>query len=252
MKITNENKRFMKTFSVLSIALMLTLAVPAIPLSYGGVIQCTEPPSDMISWWTGDVDATDFLGNNDGTPMGDTAFVPGIVGQAFSFDGDGDYVEVGNDASLNPAEFSVDAWIFIDEYGFYPSIVSKGNVGNHAETFALYISIDGSLSFILNSDGTNVGRTILTGPVVPLDEWHHVAATFDGSTMRIYLDGTLVGSSAHTGINILDVPLLIGKSDRTPSTYSDSFFEGLIDEVEFFDRALEQPEIQDQQPVESE
>jgi len=50
-------------------------------------MPCMSAPIDLVSWWPGDEDAKDVVGDNDGTLQNGTTLVPGIVGQAFSFDG---------------------------------------------------------------------------------------------------------------------------------------------------------------------
>ena len=55
-----------------------------------------------MSWWPGKENAQDVIGPNDGTLQGGTTFAPGMVGQAFSFDGIDDHVLVPDDPSLNP------------------------------------------------------------------------------------------------------------------------------------------------------
>ena len=49
-----------------------------------------EPPAGLISWWPGDGDPYDYEGPNHGELIGDTTYAPGVVGDAFSFDGDQD------------------------------------------------------------------------------------------------------------------------------------------------------------------
>jgi hypothetical protein len=69
----------------------------------------------LVSWWPGEGDANDIVGNNDGTPVGGTTFAPGIVGQASSFDGMDDVVEVPDAPGLSfntNSPLSVDLWAF--------------------------------------------------------------------------------------------------------------------------------------------
>ena len=76
---------------------------------------CTPAPSGLVSWWGGDNNALDIIGTNNGALHGDATYAAGKVGQAFSFDGSGDYVSIPDQPSLNPtAAITVDAWIFSD------------------------------------------------------------------------------------------------------------------------------------------
>ena len=212
-------------------------------------------PSSLAGLWHLDQDsgvtAVDSSGNDDdGTLVGATFTQTAKFGEhAVRFNGIDNFISVPDgDMSLNPAlAMTAEAWIRITAYGFYPSVISKGNVGNYAESYALFVDPSGILSFLVNTDGTSAGRgLVITGPAIPLNTWVHVAGTYDGTTVKSYLNGVLVGGVAHTGtINQLTDSVLIGKSDRTstPSPYPDSFFNGEIDEVRIWSRALGANEV---------
>ena len=81
----------------------------------------------------------------------------------------------------------------------------------------------------------------MSGPTAnPVNAWTHVALTYDGATLRLFVNGTQVASRATTGaIQTTDNPLWIGGN----SPYGE-YFTGLIDEVRVYNRALTQAEIQ--------
>src|SRR5262249_34489261 len=80
---------------------------------------------------------------------------------------------------------------------------------------------------------------VVTHQNLPLNTWTHLAGTFDGSTIRFYINGTLAGTLAATSLGPTnDASLRIGTSGTCDG------FGGLIDEVELFNRALSQSEIQ--------
>jgi arabinan endo-1,5-alpha-L-arabinosidase len=165
---------------------------------------------------------------------------------AYRFDGKDNYIEIMHAPSLNPTEgISLAAWILVRQRGFYPAVVNKGNVGNYDESYALYLIPDGRLGCLLNRDGTSGGRTANeSGPTIPLNTWTHVACTYDGETIRTYINGDQVSSKLHTGgIFITSNPVLIGKSERLSSNYPTTFFDGSIDEVEIYSRSLLPEEI---------
>src|SRR4051812_262251 len=66
------------------------------------LLAADPAPSGLVAWWTGDGNALDALGGNNGLLEGGTGFAPGKVGQAFSLDGIDDRVRVPNSAALNP------------------------------------------------------------------------------------------------------------------------------------------------------
>ena len=84
--------------------------------------------------------------------------------------------------------------------------------------------------------------TVISTTLVEDGNWHHVACTYDGAIVKVYVNGNLEGSVAYTdGIGATNEPLLIG---RDPYTAPARDFTGLIDEVEIFNRALTQSELQ--------
>lgn len=208
---------------------------------------CVQPPAGLVSWWPGDGDANDIADRNNGTLQNGATFAAGFVGQAFSLDGLDDFIRVSDAANLRiTGEITLDAWVFIKQYpSVGPGFVSKGNFGNFVESYVIGIEPAGTFAFVLNRDGTPGGRTLVRGPVIPLNTWTHVAGTYDGTTMHIYTNGIEVGSASHGGgIFVVPDPVLIGTADRTGTGFPATFVNGLIDEVEIYNRALAGEEIQ--------
>ena len=88
--------------------------------------SCVSPPQSMISWWPGDANANDIMDGNDGSLINGATFTTGMVGQAFSFDGVDDYVEVPDNPSLNITEkITIDAWINVSDIITPHVILSK-------------------------------------------------------------------------------------------------------------------------------
>src|SRR5438105_9651082 len=82
--------------AILSCLLASAAVLGLLPTNQAVEQTCAPPPPDIVSWWPGDGDANDIQGNNDGTLQNGATFAAGLVGQAFSFDGVNDYVEVQN------------------------------------------------------------------------------------------------------------------------------------------------------------
>ena len=80
---------------------------------------CVQPPSGLVSWWPGDGHAGDVISDNHGLLLplvGGATFVPGMVGQAFSFDGVNDFVSIadpgpGSALDLVNTDFTIDFWL---------------------------------------------------------------------------------------------------------------------------------------------
>jgi hypothetical protein len=192
---------------------------------------CTPPPVGIVSWWTGDGDFSDLRGGNHGAPVGSIPFVPGEVAQAFSVANTLSWVGVPNAPSLQlVAAMTMEAWIYPHSLG-----------GRVVDKITAYTG-DG---YLLDTYQGNVriisGLQILSGTVqIPLEQWSHVAGTFDSAKQVVYLNGEIVGSqAAYMPIPVNSLPLQIGADSQGRSN-----FDGIIDEVTLYDRALAQSEIQ--------
>jgi hypothetical protein len=211
---------------------------------------CVSPPPNMLAWLPGDGNANDIAGTNNGTLVGGAAFGLGEVGQAFSFTGGGSAMRLPQAAlRQNFTAFTVDAWIFPTTSGHATSPASYGLTifsNTDGGGFALRVK-DGSLQADVRTQGTSVFQTF--GPPVPLNTWSHVAMTYDGSNLRMYLNGQLVGSApAGGGIstngNANTCPMIGNEPDGCNVQQSGFGFVGSIDELEVFGRALQPAEIQ--------
>ena len=87
---------------------------------------CIAAPTNLISWWRAEDFAVDQVSGNHGTLVGNATFGPGLVGQGFVFDGSGDFVSLGNPATLQSQDFTIEAWI----QRASPSIVSSSATGS--------------------------------------------------------------------------------------------------------------------------
>jgi uncharacterized repeat protein (TIGR01451 family) len=202
---------------------------------------CVPPPPDLVSWWPGDGNANDIGDGNDGTPQNGATFAPGMVGQAFSFDGVDDVVVVPDSPNLNfnPASpITVDLWAFRTGTSPVMHLVGKrsgcaGGLFNYQ--MALNTNSGQGLQF---GSGFGPGNEVATGIDLPLNTWTHLVGTFDGSLFQFYINGQLVATSAGTLGPTTTAPFVIGGSGDCAR------FAGLIDEVEIYNRALSSSEIQ--------
>lgn len=210
----------------------------------------------MVAWYTADGNAKDFIGDNDGVLQNGATFATGEVGMAFSLNGTNQFVSLPANfipypttVSASATPISVDAWfltttggvILGQQGGASPPAVPAGAVP------AIYVGTDGHLYVELFWKGSLA--PISSVSKVNDGVFHHVAVTFNGTTEAVYLDGVLIGSTAfaQTGYaSSYQYQLGTGyTSAGWPATNPGYFyFNGLIDEVEFFNRALSQAEIQ--------
>ncbi|PYK96823.1 MAG: hypothetical protein DME19_18415, partial [Verrucomicrobia bacterium] len=206
-------------------------------------VSCVAPPSGLISWWTGDGDAYDLTGANHGTPLGGVAFTPGIVGQAFSFDGASSYVRVPDSDSLRVGSVTIEGWFNFSDAGGLRSLAAKALGTGTADSYAVWYE-NGVLHGAVSGNG-GLGPVLSYGWSPVLHAWYHIAYAFDqiGQFQALYVNGTLVASS-QVSIQIAydQHALLIGvESDNETLSY---WFAGQIDEVSLYNRALSAAEIQ--------
>jgi hypothetical protein len=224
------------------LVLILGLAVP-----HACGQMCVPPPKGLVSWWTADGIPLDYFGRNDGLASSPVSYATGKVADAFSFNGS-QYVQVPTDPSLEPSKITVDAWVnHAGTPGEFKYIVSKGGFGDLAASYALYTGALGGLQFYI-FDGTTVTLSPDAGAAAVWDgNWHHVAGTFDGVTVRLFLDGSEVGSGTPVTTAIaygfivnseVTNDLFIGNYNPNCATCIVRSFTGDIDEVEIFKRAL--------------
>lgn len=201
--------------------------------------SCTPAPSGLVAWWAGDGDATDLVDDNHGTPQNGATFMPGLVGDAFSFDGVDDVVTVPNGPSLNfgpNSPLTVELWAYRTGLASVMHLVGK-RTGCGSNDFNYQMAFDPSRGLLFGGDPIN--SPVTTGQQMPLNTWMHLAGTFDGTTFRFYINGVLAGTSIGTLGPINNASLEIGNSGACVP------FAGMIDEVSLYDRALSALEIQD-------
>ena len=221
----------------------------------------------LVSAWTFNIvdnqTVRDVWGPNHGTLMGDTKRVQGKFGNALEFDGDGDYVDCGKDESLNferDEPFSVEAWINPDRTaGAHMIVIGKmlsfGTYRGWALWYRGVADQDGepnTMACILRSQNS-VGNTMhgVTENTLPEEGWTHVVMTYDGSSaiagLKCYVDGqvdALVKRSDGLSNTIkTDVSGFIG-ARNTEKGQVFNFFEGAIDEVRIYDKALSEQEVE--------
>ena len=201
------------------------------------------PPDDLVGLWHFSDNLTDSSGNgNHGTFVGEETYVDSPMGQALSFNGVNDYVEVPSDSSIMPTTLTVEAWVQPDKIGARQSIVSKWDGGGDA-SYSLELTAGNKFLFYLHNGATT---QFITGTTtVEVGTWYHVAGTYDGSKASLYVGGSLEAgpTTLVAPMTNSSVPLRIGAS-ATPSPYPIyCAFGGLIDEVRIWKVALSEGQL---------
>ena len=205
------------------------------------------PPAGMVAWWPGDGNADDIVGNNDGILQGGATFAPGMVGQAFSFDGSDDYVTFGTTVgNFGNSDFTIDFWIKTSSTR-QEGILGKRRVCTHGSFFDIRLGVgaQGKLNIDLDNDSQgSYYNNIVTTKTVNDTNFHHVAVVRQGTAASVYIDGVLDVAGTTPGVTTIvnSSHLIAGKSTCTGIDGTD-FFTGLLDELEIFNRALTAEEI---------
>jgi hypothetical protein len=211
--------------------------------------DCVLPPAGLVAWWPSEGNANDIAGTNNGTLLNGATFASGKVGQAFSFDGTNSYVRVADSPSLHFTNaLTIEAWIYPTSLGVFHNIVSKWGVQYPLQTsYTTVVGPDGRISLGVCASGdqsvTPVVNTVSTNSVPP-SQWTHFAATYDGSALRMYLNGVCEDQVAYNqGVFPGTEDLAIGAAGAFAGGQVLSPFAGLIDEVSVYSRALSASEI---------
>jgi len=190
--------------------------------------------------------ATDSLGAQDGTLANGPVWrsTSGRIGGALEFDGVDDRVDLGTmDIPPGPG-MTISLWMKADDFGVTDARLISKSTGTATQDHYWMVSTINStaLRFRLKTGGSTATLATTTGQL-QAGVWYHVAVTYDGSYMRIYKDGVQVAITAKTGT--MDTNASVGVAmGNQPAGASNLPFDGLIDDVRIYNRALSASEIQ--------
>jgi hypothetical protein len=212
-----------------------------------GVVLMSPAEADdtnLVGWWKFDETsrniAYDSSGHdNHGSLRGDPQLVAGKIGGALEFDGSGDYVDCGNNVIFDVTdEVTVAAWVNIRTVvGDWRTIIAKGDsawrISSYQSTRRMHFAF---------TDEARGWQAANSDTVLPLNEWHHVCGTYDRQVGgRIYIDGVEDGVNSDTGgITTGPYNVYIGENSQVTNRW----WDGFIDDVRVYNRALTQNEIQ--------
>jgi hypothetical protein len=215
---------------------------------------CVQPLPELVAWYRGDGDASDFFGAHSGTARNGVAFVSGLVGQAFQFDGIDDTIEVPEAAELHPSRITVETWINPSAIKVGSRIVSQELAANSCQYPFIAYSLDlrsneGSKAafFFSTTADLSLLHEVTSKNAIPLNQFTHLAATFDGTEARMYVNGVLEGTIYAPGdLRGSSQPIFIGAPGPGCRAVYPSLgeFVGIIDELSIYTRVLTAAEIQ--------
>ncbi len=230
------------------LAVTFALAAAVICVWHANVLEAQIIYDGLISFWTFDEAdmedgiVMDVIGNNNGTIRGDPEIVDGRIGDALQFDGADDYIDCGNDESLNLGtdDFTLEAWFqCANQTSSWPCIIEKGNplCDGCPPGYALYWYTN-RLRFALDGSAQLGDLDEISTDATPyMDKtWHQIVGVRDKDSIYLYLDSVQAASGLNNERNVnVASNLWIGY---------DTSFNGAIDEVKIYSRALSEDEIQ--------
>ena len=203
----------------------------------------------LVSYWkfdeTSGTIAVDSHGSNDGDIVGAIINQDGQIGRAYSFDGENDYVEVSDNLDLvESSSFTIGAWIKTSSSTGNNGILGHGVSMSSGETSGFQFTLeDNNLRiFYLNTASPSTVADI-KGGTINTDTWHHVMVVYDSSNynVKLYIDNSEVADDTHSfGIETSSSYVKIGAWGRSGAVNP---FDGLIDEVAVWNRALSSDEV---------
>jgi len=182
-----------------------------------------------------------YLGSTTSADANDPSWIKGVfLGSALRFDGVDDWVTIPSSDSLEPQRLTVAAWFRSSTPpGPYRYIVAKGSQQCDTGTFGLYTGVGGGLAFYIADSPSHYFVTPEASHSFYDGNWHHLAGTFDGSTVKLYIDGKLNSSAAATG------PIAYDLADHTaqiggygPNCSANLQLGGDVDGVQIWSQAL--------------
>ncbi len=240
-----------------SAALVLLVSAPAGAAQQGSIAGRWALDGFSIKGFGTDTPSTvtpDASGNGlDGTVLG-AVLGPGRFGSAATFPNIDGYpgITVPQTSQLEPAQVTLMAWVRRDgAAGLYEYVAAKGaQEPCLAASYGLYTGNTGGLQFyITRGNGQNPVFSPERAPASIWDgAWHGVAGVFDGTRVRLYVDGEEIGTGgvapSGIGYGLSDGEFTIGNYARASPCASNTRFKGELDEVRVYDRALSAAELQ--------
>ena len=202
---------------------------------------CMGPPAGMIGWWRAEGNASDSADSNNGALQNGAGFAAGRVGQGFNFTALNQSVEVPDSPSLElTGAVTLEAWVSPAQFGEATdgtTFISKGDlfVANN-QSYDLVYSHTGNVYMRVGNSSTL--DEVRSNTVLPLNTFSHVVGTYDGTTLKIYVNGVLENSriSSNGPMLVNNIPLRIGANNFNG-------FVGIIDEATVYNRALSDSEV---------
>jgi hypothetical protein len=207
--------------------------------------SCPPSPAGIVGWWTGDGSTKDVAYGNDATNDGAT-YAPGVVNEAFQFDGSTSAIVIGNPAVLQLQTFSIVMWMARAD----AAVAGNANLPspNTGELFCYgsggyCLGLEGNGTLFLSKVGTSLVES--TGAKITDTTPHQVAVTADAVSGDVifYVDSVASPTATYSPTYTFTTNVAIGVvGDLQPPGAAGNFF-GDIDEIQVYDDALNASQI---------
>ncbi len=255
LKVVKSEKPFLGAWWLHKTKTTAMLIVLALSFFIAGTVYAGINDG-MVAYYPFVGNANDLSGyGNDGTVYGPTLTEDmfGNPKSSYLFDGTDDYIFIANSSSLTPEdEITVSAWVYLNlnsDKGAPETnnIVVKDDFDSNKRDYILHVGywenngIYNVPEFAVFNSSAETGT--VKGGSIGLGEWHNIVGTYNGTSIDLYIDGSIAGSEAFTGaLNNTDTPLYIGHTNHDAHN---RYFDGKIGDIRIYERALSGFEIEE-------
>jgi hypothetical protein len=208
----------------------------------GAQVGTADPT--LVGWWKldegGGTTVIDSSGYKNDSRVMTAQWVEGRINGALEFNGTSNYVEFPNSADFDiTGPVSVTLWVKTDAVGngAHKALVMKGEF-----TYGMRLTNVDNLEFRIYSVGYRLVETPVTEAFNGV--WHHLAGIYDGSALKLYIDGELMATTAHSGLINRDTNYYVNLGQNSQGDSNNRWwYSGTMDDVRIYRRALSQEEI---------
>lgn len=221
------------------------IPIAILVLAFSLVANPQRLNGDLILHYQANGNVLDSSGNgHDGTLFNGATFGTGVHGQAFSFDGVNDFVAGPVVPQIDLTSFSVALWINAVPENHLRLLIDSSHGGTRGgslnyEGFAVQLFANGRVDLAIGNGAGNFPHVVSDTHVAD-NTFHHVAATFDGTIMSMYVDGVLEETTVFTGTPATSGrPIRLGNHDQ----FTNRALNGLLDDVRIYNHVLAASEV---------
>jgi len=211
-------------------------------------LGCSAPQAALVAHWAGDGNGLESVSGRTASALNGASYRPGVLGQAFSFDGIDDLYSVPDDPAwaFGGGDFTISLWVTFDSLAVGAAgtlqnpLIAQDEGGGEKAKWSFSYNADGITPVFHINDSVSAGEFVFEAGsyVAVVGEWHHFAVSRAGSNFSFYVDGGPVA----TGTSSFPVP-----DANTALTFGWAeglqFLHGGIDDIRLFDEALTPGEV---------